>query len=135
MNKIIFLVLISTMSILPAWAAHLNGHVDVSVKVEELSPRAIAGQEVFNENCGSCHGINGQGTRAGPPLIHDIYNPGHHSNGSFSRAVSKGVQQHHWTYGNMPPQPHVGLSDMIGIVYFVREVQKQNGIVKKAHRM
>lgn len=133
MKRIIFLTLISTLSSSPVWAGHLNGHVDVKVGV--LSARAVAGQQVFNQKCGSCHGLNGAGTLAGPPLIHDIYNPGHHDNGSFSRAVTKGVQQHHWTYGNMPTQPNVGFSDLAAIVSFVREVQKQNGIVKRAHRM
>ena len=133
MKKSVFLLLISTLVSSSLWAGHFNGHVDV--KVGQLSPRSAAGQKVFNQHCGSCHGLNGQGTLAGPPLIHAIYNPGHHDNNSFSRAVTKGVQQHHWTYGNMPAQPNVGFSDMAGIVSFVREVQKKNGIVKKAHRM
>jgi mono/diheme cytochrome c family protein len=100
-----------------------------------LSPRAAAGQKVFNQNCSACHGIDGQGTHAGPPLIHNIYNPGDHGNGAFSSAVTKGVQQHHWPDGNMPAQPQIGFSDIAGIVSFIREVQKQNGIVKKAHNM
>ncbi len=133
MNKFVLLALLSSLSASPVWAGHFNGHVDV--KVGTLSSRAAAGQKVFNQKCGSCHGLNGEGTLAGPPLIHDIYNPGHHDNGSFSRAVTKGVQQHHWTYGNMLAQPNVGFSDMTGIVSFIREVQKHNGIVKKAHRM
>ncbi|MEH6627847.1 MAG: c-type cytochrome [Motiliproteus sp.] len=133
MNRVVLLGLIYTLNASPLWAGHLNGHVDV--KVGALSSRAAAGQKVFNQKCGSCHGLNSEGTRAGPPLIHDIYNPGHHGNGSFSRAVTQGVQQHHWTYGNMPAQPNVGFSDMPGILSFIREVQKQNGIVKKAHRM
>jgi len=133
MNKVVLFALISTLSVSPVWAGHFKGHVDV--KVGELSPRAAEGQKVFNQNCGACHGIDGEGTHAGPPLIHDIYNAGHHGNDAFSRAVTKGVQQHHWPYGNMPPQPNIGFSDMARIVSFVREVQKQNGIVKKVHRM
>ncbi|MFT5721325.1 MAG: mono/diheme cytochrome c family protein [Motiliproteus sp.] len=133
MNRVVLLALISTLSAAPVWAEHFNGHVDVNVGA--LSSRAAAGQQVFNKECGSCHGLNGAGTREGPPLIHDIYNPGHHGNRSFSSAVTRGVQQHHWPYGNMPAQPDVGFSDMAGIVAFIREVQKHNGIVKKAHKM
>jgi len=133
MNKLCFLVLISSLSTTSALAGHFDGHVDV--KVGPLSPRALSGQKVFNQKCGSCHGQNGGGTLNGPPLIHDIYNPGHHDDSAFSRAVTQGVQQHHWPYGNMPTQPDIGFSDMIGIVSFVRELQKQNGIVKREHRM
>ncbi|MFQ3231294.1 c-type cytochrome [Reinekea sp.] len=130
--KIFFLtgiILFSTTS----YADHDKGHVDVVV--DTLTPRAAAGQVKFNENCAACHGFNGQGTKIGPPLIHDIYNPGHHDNGSFTRAVLKGVQQHHWQYGNMPPQPQVGFSEMANIMAFVREVQEQNGIYRKEHKM
>ncbi|MEH6472760.1 MAG: c-type cytochrome [Halopseudomonas sp.] len=133
MNRVVLLALISSLISSPVWAGHFNGHVDV--KVGALSSRAASGQKVFNQKCGACHGLNGEGTLTGPPLIHTIYNPGHHGNSSFSRAVTQGVQQHHWTYGNMPAQPDVGFSDMAGIVSFIREVQKHNGIVKKAHRM
>ena len=112
---------------------HNQGHVDVTVGT--LSPRAAAGQLTFNDNCAACHGINGQGTLIGPPLIHDIYNPGHHPNESFTRAVLKGVQQHHWQYGNMPPQPHIGFSEITNIIAFVREVQANNGIITQEHKM
>lgn len=112
---------------------HDKGHVDVIVN--DLTPNAAAGQLKFNDNCAACHGINAQGSILGPPLIHDIYNPGHHSDKSFISAVLNGVQQHHWRYGNMPPQPQVGFADMSNILAFIREVQQQNGIYLKEHKM
>ena len=114
-------------------ADHFNGHVDV--KVGALSASAQKGQVAFNNTCAACHGNNGEGSLKGPPLIHALYNPGHHSNQSFYSAVRNGVQQHHWPYGNMPAQEGVGFSDMAAIVKFVREVQQQNGIVQKEHKM
>lgn len=116
-----------------AVAEDFNGHVNVQVKT--LSAAAKAGQQVFNDNCSSCHGLNGAGTLQGPPLIHDIYNPGHHSNKAFYSAVRKGVSQHHWPYGNMPPQQQVGFSEMNALIKFIREVQQQNGIVARQHQM
>ena len=114
-------------------ADHKSNHVDVVV--EGLTEKAQTGQLVFNQSCASCHGLNGEGSDAGPPLIHTIYNPGHHSNKAFYRAVTQGVQQHHWPFGNMPPQSHVGFSEMTYILSFIREVQALNGIETEAHRM
>lgn len=127
------ITLLATLMTGAVWANDSDGHVDVTVG--PLTPRAAAGQLIFNQNCGLCHGMNGQGTLAGPPLIHSIYNPGHHDNGSFSRAVTKGVVQHHWTYGNMPPQPQIGFAGLTGILAFIREVQVQNGILAQQHSM
>ena len=94
-----------------------------------LSPEAEAGQQAFAANCASCHGTNAEG-RAGiaPPLIHKIYEPGHHSDMSFVMAARNGVRAHHWPFGNMAPMPGLTDTDLSGIIRFVREVQVANGI-------
>ena len=81
MKNTLGIMLLTAISISPAWAGHKDSHVDV--KVGPLTPRAAAGQITFNQNCASCHGIDGQGSLVGPPLIHTTYNPLHHDNGSF----------------------------------------------------
>ena len=94
-----------------------------------LSPEAEAGQQAFAANCASCHGTNAEG-RAGiaPPLIHKIYEPGHHSDMSFVMAARNGVRAHHWPFGNMAPMPGLTDPELAGIIRFVREVQVANGI-------
>jgi len=103
--------------------------------VPPLSGEALVGQVVFEANCAACHGIHGEGTKKGPPLIHDIYNPGHHSDIAFHRAVRNGVQQHHWPYGNMPAQPQVSEADVAKILSYVRRIQAANEIRYQPHRM
>ena len=95
-----------------------------------LSTEARAGQQAFVENCASCHGTNAEG-KAGlaPPLIHKIYEPGHHSDMAFVMAARSGVRAHHWTFGNMAPVPEVTDAELARIIRFVREVQVANGIM------
>jgi len=100
----------------------------VRVTVPELSRTASAGQEAFTAQCAGCHGPNAGGTDQGPPLIHDWYRPGHHADVAFRLAAQRGVPQHHWNFGNMPPQPQVGDRSMQQIITFVRELQRANGI-------
>ncbi len=107
----------------------------VSVKVPSLSALAQQGKLVFDANCASCHGDNGSGSEVGPPLVHDIYNPGHHGDDSFIRAVRSGVRRHHWPFGDMPKQPQVSPEDAGAIIRYVRELQQANGIFYKTHRM
>lgn len=106
-----------------------------TIRMPVLSPQATAGKHAFDANCAQCHGGNGSGTDKGPPLVHDIYNPGHHADESFHRAVRQGVRQHHWPFGDMPAQPQVSDAQVADIVRFVREVQLANGIVRRAHQM
>lgn len=100
-----------------------------------LSPLAATGGAAFDQNCASCHGVNGTGSDKGPPLLHDIYNPGHHNDESFFRAASQGTPRHHWNFGDMPPQSKVSRQDMTAIVRYIRELQEANGIVWRKHTM
>lgn len=103
--------------------------------IPSFTELAAKGEKSFTENCAACHGINAGGTDQGPPLIHDIYNPGHHTDVAFSFAAKNGVRQHHWPFGNMPPQPQVKASELAMIIKYVRELQIANGILFRAHKM
>ena len=113
----------------------ITNAIDENITTPDYSMMARAGLIAFESNCASCHGINGKGTKKGPPLLHEIYNPGHHSDGSFLSAVRQGVRSHHWKFGNMPAQPQVNDQEIMEIVRYVRELQVANGIVYREHRM
>lgn len=103
----------------------------VATTPAELSETARAGAALFSANCSQCHGRNAVGTRQGPPLVHQIYEPGHHSNASFVLAVTRGVRQHHWEFGNMPAVPGLAIDEIHAIVCYIRELQLNNGIIDK----
>lgn len=109
--------------------------VSVAVKVPDLTPVARSGKRAFDDNCAACHGVNGAGTDQGPPLVHSIYNPGHHADASFLAAAQRGVPRHHWNFGDMPAQPQVSRRQIEVIIRYVRELQEANGIFYKRHMM
>lgn len=88
----------------------------------------IQGENIYLANCARCHGLNGAGSRQGPPLVHKIYRPGHHADLSFHRAVKSGVRQHHWKFGAMPAVPKVSPEDTGHIVAYIRKQQRAAGI-------
>jgi mono/diheme cytochrome c family protein len=121
---------------LVAWSLRSEfGDGVVEVEVPKLSPRAEIGKTAFEVNCAECHGNNAAGSDKGPPLVHDIYNPGHHSDAAFVFAAKRGVRQHHWRFGAMPPQPRVNDGELKAIIRFVRELQTANGIEYRPHKM
>lgn len=86
------------------------------------------GRAVFANSCAACHGSELQGTVAGPPLVHQIYEPGHHPDESFRRAISQGVGAHHWDFGPMPPVPDLSDDDIASVIAYVRQQQRSAGI-------
>ena len=106
-----------------------SGSAIAEVSIPQFSDVAAAGETVFAANCASCHGENAAGSDgAGPPLVHKIYEPGHHANMAFRRAVKNGVRSHHWRFGNMPPIAGVSDREIGQIIAYVRELQRANGI-------
>ena len=95
----------------------------------KFSPNAIVGKLAYDNKCAVCHGANAEGRDGvGPPLVHKIYEQNHHGDESFQRAVSVGVQAHHWRFGNMPPVEGLTRGDVKMIVAYIRELQRANGI-------
>ena len=96
--------------------------------VPPLSQTAESGREAYARSCAGCHGDSGAGGPAGPPLVHRIYHPGHHSDSAFELAVRRGVRAHHWRFGDMPPRPEVSATEVEAITRYIRELQRANGI-------
>ena len=87
-----------------------------------------AAEQLFNANCARCHGRLAAGTDVGPPLVHIYYEPNHHADIAFQRAVALGVRPHHWSYGPMPPVAGLGEDAVARITAYVRWLQRQAGI-------
>ena len=132
-GRLIGLAVVVAIAGLAAWA--LRPAVLVAeVTIPSFSPQAQWGETLFVDNCAVCHGVNAAGTDKGPPLLHNYYHPGHHGDGAFYAAAKLGVLQHHWRFGNMPPQPQLGDAEIAAIVRYVRELQVANGIGGTPHR-
>ena len=97
---------------------------------DQISDLGLLGKNIFELKCQSCHGINAAGRHEiGPPLVHKIYEPSHHSDQSFYRAVALGVKSHHWPFGNMAAVEGLTKGDVKAIISYVRELQQENGIL------
>ena len=110
-------------------ANEASGEPLAKVTVPALAGTALAGESAFNEYCLACHGENAAGKDGlGPPLVHKIYEPSHHGDMAFVLAAKQGVRQHHWPFGNMPPQQHVSDQEIQAIIAYIRTLQRANGI-------
>lgn len=96
---------------------------------EQLGAQAQMGKRGFEAKCAECHGKNAAGIKGkAPPLVHKIYEPSHHADFAFVRAVQGGVRAHHWPFGDMPPVGGLTQADVGAIVAYVRRLQQVNGI-------
>jgi mono/diheme cytochrome c family protein len=139
MNRAIYLAVgVGAAGIAAVWALQPGSEMPaetapgapmVKVAVPPMSGTAREGEELFNANCAVCHGENAAGQEGvAPPLVHKIYEPGHHGDGSFYLAALRGVRAHHWPFGDMPPVEGVAERDMARIIAYVRTLQRENGI-------
>jgi mono/diheme cytochrome c family protein len=94
----------------------------------DFKGNAIQGETAYQKNCMACHGSRLEGSDQGPPLLHKVYLPAHHSDFAFHMAARDGVKQHHWHFGDMPAQPNLTPEEMGHIITFVRREQRRVGI-------
>ncbi len=96
---------------------------------DHLSQNAQKGEIAFTQYCVSCHGVNAAGQDGiAPPLVHIYYEPNHHGDMAFLSAMARGVQAHHWPFGNMPPVEGITREEADDIIVYIRELQRANGI-------
>jgi len=106
-----------------------TGEALADVTVPQLTAEQKQGENLFNANCSSCHGVNAAGKDGlAPPLIHKIYEPSHHGDMAFVLAAKQGVRQHHWQFGNMLPVEGITDDELSKIINHVRTLQRANGI-------
>ena len=112
-----------------AAADRLPGGVDtVGLRMLEVPAEHRDGRSAFDAVCAACHGEAALGTALGPPLVHIVYEPGHHSDAAFVLAVARGVRAHHWRFGDMPPQPGLPDDEVQRIIAYVRWLQREAGV-------
>jgi mono/diheme cytochrome c family protein len=85
------------------------------------------GRQVYAAKCAQCHGGNLEGTAKGPSHLSKVYEPSHHSDESFRRAIKQGSPQHHWNFGDMPPVAGMSDGDIAAVIAFVRAQQRERG--------
>ena len=130
MSKMTFaaLAIALVMALSAAGCASGDGAGERGESAAGVAPDADKGAALFAASCALCHGERGVGTQTGPPLVHQIYEPGHHSDDSFRNAMKNGVVSHHWNFGNMPARPELSDGDIEDIIAYVRAIQREAGI-------
>ncbi|MCT4557048.1 MAG: cytochrome c [Pelagimonas sp.] len=123
--------MLATQSTPSQTQAPLTSSALVSITLPDtLSETARLGEAAFAAKCTVCHGENAVGQEGvAPPLIHKIYEPSHHGDGAFYRAVAMGVRAHHWRFGDMPKIEGLTKGDVGAIIAYIRELQRENGIL------
>jgi len=125
--------LLSALVLLAACGDASAGRGGAAVDTTGLRALAVPaefqrGAELFRATCVVCHGEAALGTDRGPPLVHPVYEPGHHADAAFVLAVVRGVRAHHWRFGDMPPQPRLSRFEVEEIVGYVRWLQREAGV-------
>lgn len=93
-----------------------------------LAPNPETGKALYEKHCAACHGVDLKGSDKGPPFLHRVYEPSHHSDLSFQFAVKNGVRAHHWKFGDMQPVPGVTPDEVAHITAYIRAEQLKAGI-------
>ena len=85
------------------------------------------GATLYEQHCGSCHGVDLKGTDRGPSQLSVVYAPDHHPDESYRSAIANGVRAHHWSFGDMPPVKGLSADQVDEIIAYIRAQQRKHG--------
>jgi mono/diheme cytochrome c family protein len=90
--------------------------------------RIARGEELFQNNCATCHGPDLRGTFVGPPLLHEIYAPDQLGDDDIRAAVANGVTPTNWDFSGMPAFPNLDADDVAALTAYIRASQRAAGL-------
>lgn len=133
MRRIPATLLVGGLAATLAGCGSADGHGGRAPDLTNFAPgptpaEHAAGERLFAASCARCHGERAVGTPQGPPLLHPYYEPGHHGDEAFRRAVALGVTPHHWRFGPMPAITGVSREQTDSVIGYVRWMQRRAGI-------
>lgn len=88
-----------------------------------FSQLAVAGMQIYKSRCAECHGDNAAGTDKGPSLHHKVYHASTLGQRGFHQAVSNGVAERRWAFGDMPGST-LNFNEIEQVARYVRDVQR-----------
>lgn len=103
------------------------GSTGAAAPGQTSSGAAVSGADVYAASCASCHGADLRGTDKGPSHLSIVYEPNHHGDASFRAAITNGVSQHHWNFGDMEPVEGLSENEIEAVIAFVRTEQERLG--------
>lgn len=124
MGLILLLVIIATVIVLYKTDRR---SIRAYINIPELNEIQSRGQIVFNNNCSSCHGMDGIGdTDIGPPLIHPYYRADILSDEGIIKVIKQGTPEDKWKYGHMPAQITITDVEVNEIIEFYNALRRVN---------
>ena len=124
----VYLVVLTVVMIAGCGSDRREAETPVRAVAGPVPREYQAGERSFDTYCSGCHGVRAVGTDRGPPFVHRIYEPSHHGDQAFYRAVAFGVRAHHWGFGDMPPVSGISRDEVTGIISYIRWLQRESGI-------
>jgi mono/diheme cytochrome c family protein len=86
-------------------------------------PEFQRGERLYNSYCQSCHGLYGRGEGLGPPLLDSMYSSSVLPDEAIFIAVERGVRQHNFNFGAMPPVKRLSRPETEPVVGYIRWLQ------------
>lgn len=86
-----------------------------------------AGEQIYADFCGACHGRDFEGSVQGPSHLDAVYDPIVTTDAEFRDAIRNGAKMKNYDFGNMPPIRSLDDQQVADVIAYVRSVQEERG--------
>ncbi|MCO5317390.1 MAG: cytochrome c [Microthrixaceae bacterium] len=86
-----------------------------------------AGQQLYADYCGACHGRDFEGSIQGPSHLDEHFAPGTTSDEDYRRAIRNGTDGSAFDFGRMPAITSLDDQQVEDVIAYIRSVQEERG--------
>ncbi|MEZ5239447.1 MAG: cytochrome c [Microthrixaceae bacterium] len=86
-----------------------------------------AGEQVYGDFCGACHGRDFEGSVQGPSHLDPHFEPATTSDEDYRNAIRNGVDQSAFDFGPMPAIRSLDDQQIADVIAYIRSVQQERG--------
>lgn len=93
-----------------------------------LEADPVAGEQTYQDFCGSCHGRDFEGSVRGPSQLDAVFAPDVTTDEDYRDAIRDGAQEQHYDFGPMPAIGSLDDQEIANVIAYVRQVQQERGL-------
>lgn len=86
-----------------------------------------AGEQVYGDYCGACHGRDFEGSIQGPSHLDAKYDPATTTDEDYRNAIRNGAEESTYDFGRMPAIRSLDDQQIEDVIAYIRSVQEERG--------
>lgn len=124
------IALVTTVALAAATGSCSPDDGDRASPAADIEGDPVAGEQVYDDYCGACHGRDFEGSVQGPSQLDAHFDPSKTTDADYRDAIRNGTPESAYDFGDMPAIRSLDDRQIADVIAYIRSVQAERGIAQ-----